>query len=111
MTKTVLKLNSKKYQLPFINLMDFYFWKVNRFFFLITENDFMLEFQRRSSNFANYTFPIDEMIVFTVCAWLKTKEQGTVFQYSNKDSRGKLIDVFITEKGYVIFTIHGTVSQ
>ena len=81
------------------------------FFFLIEENDFMLEFQRRSSNFANYTFPIDEMILFTVCAWLKTKEQGTVFQYSNKDSRGKLIDVFITEKGYVIFTIQGTVSQ
>lgn len=111
MTKTVMKLNSQKYQLPFINLMDFYFWKVNRLFFLITENDFMLEFQRRSSNFANYTFPIDEMILFTVCAWLKIKEQGTVFQYSNKDSRGKLIDVFITEKGYVIFTIHGTVSQ
>ena len=33
MTKTVMKLNSQKYQLPFINLMDFYFWKVNRFFF------------------------------------------------------------------------------
>lgn len=73
----------------------------------------MLEFKTRSTlNFANYTLPIDGKFVdFTVCAWLKTKEQGTVFQYSNKDSRGKLIDVFITEKGYVIFTIQGTVSQ
>lgn len=73
----------------------------------------MLEFKTRSTlNFANYALPINGKFVdFTVCAWLKTKEQGTIFQYSNMDPRGKVIDVFITEEGNAIFTINGTVSQ
>ena len=73
----------------------------------------MLEFKTRSTcNFANYTLPINGKFVdFTVCAWLKTKEQGTIFQYCNMDPREKVIDVFITEEGNAIFTINGTVSQ
>ena len=54
------------------------------------ESDFTLYFPTRSTkNVANTSFSVKDTVKrFTVCAWYKTEEKGTLFQYVpyNKDS-------------------------
>ena len=54
------------------------------------ESDFTLHFPTRSTkNVANTSFSVKDTVKrFTACAWYKTEEKGTLFQYVpyNKDS-------------------------
>lgn len=71
------------------------------------ESDFTLHFPTRSTkNVANTSFSVkDTMKRFTACAWYKTEEKGTLFQYVpyNKDSMNDSFLLAVSSDGNLDF--------
>lgn len=71
------------------------------------ESDFTFHFPTRSTkNVANTSFSVkDNVKRFTACAWYKTEEKGTLFQYVpyNKDSMNDSFLLAVSSDGNLDF--------
>lgn len=71
------------------------------------ESDFTLHFPTRSTkNVANTSFSVKDTVKrFTACAWYKTEEKGTLFQYVpyNKDSMNDSFLLAVSSDGNLDF--------